>query len=100
MQDTKREQMREVHVRVRLSNAVDFMAAKEGRLDPGMVRSCEVDALVVPSLCYKRLLPSLHPMCVKREFFNPRAYMNRPLSRPSGLAASACFKVPLLQAEQ
>ena len=46
MRDTKREQKGEVHVRVRLSNAVDVTLVHEGKLQADRVRSCEVDALV------------------------------------------------------
>ena len=46
MRELKQEKMGEVHVRVRLSNAVDVTLASEGRLDPDLVRSFEVDAVV------------------------------------------------------
>jgi clan AA aspartic protease len=42
----KREKMGEVHVRVRLSNAVDVTLVKEGKLEPDKIRNCEVEALV------------------------------------------------------
>ena len=46
MPTAKREQMGEVHVRVRLSNATDVDLAERGLIDPEKVRSCEVEALV------------------------------------------------------
>jgi clan AA aspartic protease len=46
MRNTKREQMGEVHVRVRLSNAVDVTLVQEGELDSEEVRTCEVDAMI------------------------------------------------------
>ena len=38
--------MGEVHVKVRLSNAIDTLMAFQGTLAPNDVRSCEVDAIV------------------------------------------------------
>ena len=46
MRDTKREQMGEVHVKVRLSNATDTELSEQGVLKADQVRSCDVDALV------------------------------------------------------
>ena len=46
MPTTMREQMGEVRVRVRLSNATDVDLAERGLIEPERVRSCEVDALV------------------------------------------------------
>lgn len=46
MPQTKKEQMGEVNVRVRLSNATDADLAERGLMEPDQVRSCEVDALV------------------------------------------------------
>ena len=42
----ERDKMGEVNVRVRLTNAVDAEMAERGLLDPGQVRSREVDAIV------------------------------------------------------
>jgi clan AA aspartic protease len=38
--------MGEVHVRVRLTNALDIQDVERGLLDPAKVRTCEIDALV------------------------------------------------------
>jgi len=46
MPNTKREQMGEVHVRVRLSNPADLEQAAQGLIDKEKVRSYEVEALV------------------------------------------------------
>ena len=46
MRNTKREQMGEVHVKVRLSNATDTELSEQGVLKADQVRSCDVDALV------------------------------------------------------
>ena len=46
MPNTKREQMDEVHVRVRLSNPADLEQATQGLIDKEKVRSYEVEALV------------------------------------------------------
>ena len=46
MPSTKREQMGEVHVRVRLSNPADLEQAAQGLIDKEKVRSYEVEALV------------------------------------------------------
>jgi len=45
MPTTTREQMGEVHVRVRLSNAMDVEMAERGLLERDRVRTCEVDGL-------------------------------------------------------
>ena len=46
MQNTSRQEMGEVRVRVRLSNAQDVARVDQGLLDPSRVRQCEVDAVV------------------------------------------------------
>ena len=56
MRTIKREQMGEVYVRVRLSNAIDLAMVEKGLLEKDKVRTCEVDALVDTG-CTKSMLP-------------------------------------------
>jgi predicted aspartyl protease len=46
MQNIKQDRMGEVHVQVRLANAVDVILMEKGLLEPDKVRRCEVDAIV------------------------------------------------------
>ena len=56
MKNTSGREMGEVHVRVRLTNAVDKGMADRGLLDREKVRSCEVDA-VVDTVAMRSVIP-------------------------------------------
>lgn len=85
--------MGEVHVRVRLSNAMDTELAEQGLLEPGSVRTCEVEALVDTGATRSVISSEVAARLGLRISRETRATLADGNQIPIGVCNMVCFEI-------
>ena len=85
--------MGEVHVRVRLSNAMDTEMAEQGLLEVDRIRSCEVDALVDTGATRSVISSELAGRLGLRISRHTKAILGDGSEVPIGVCNMVCFEI-------